>query len=183
MGQTNLYDPRITNVIGTPEPLPEDFKDNMVQGERIKEELHGGVTALHSNLKSLGQSKTDYPRKYDPSILEKFPNPQVHTPYVIDINAPEFTSLCPKTGQPDYATILVKYSPDKWCVESKSFKLYLGSFRQTGAFHEDITNKIAKDLYTFLEPHWVEVKGQFTPRGGISFHPTVRLSKENDLFS
>lgn len=152
--------------------MPEDFKDNMREAERQKEEL--GI----SQLKSLGQSKTDYPREYDPTVLEKFPNPQTHTPYTIDITAPEFTSLCPKTGQPDYATILVKYSPDKWCVESKSFKLYLGSFRQTGAFHEDITNRIAQDLFDLLDPWWVEVTGQFTPRGGISFWPSVRLEKK-----
>lgn len=175
MGQATLYD-----ALGKAQPMPEDFKENMCIGEKIKEELNGGAL-IHSGLKSLGQSKTDYPREYDPSVLEKFPNPQTHTPYTIDITAPEFTSLCPKTGQPDYATIIVKYSPDKWCVESKSFKLYLGSFRQTGAFHEDVTNRIAKDLYDLLEPFWVEVTGKFTPRGGISFHPTVRLERQHTM--
>lgn len=129
-------------------------------------------------LKSLGESQTHYPMTYDPTVLESFPNPQQKTQYIIDIVAPEFTNLCPKTGQPDFAKILVTYSPDKKCVESKSFKLYLFSFRQSGAFHEDVTNRIAQDLFHLLEPHWITVKGEFFPRGGISFHPTVRLTKD-----
>lgn len=133
------------------------------------------MTSNTEGLKSLGESKTIYSDQYDKNLLETFENPQQHTPFEIEIEAPEMTCLCPKTGQPDFATIRVLYSPNKKCVESKSFKLYLFSFRNTGAFHEDVTNRIAEDLYNLLEPHWVQVKGEFAPRGGIKFHPTVML--------
>lgn len=135
------------------------------------------MTEIYEGLKSLGESKTTYPREYCKDILEKFPNPNTSTPYEIEIEAPEFTCLCPKTGQPDFATIHIVYSPDKNCIESKSFKLYLGSFRQSGMFHEYVTNLIARDLFEFLSPHWIEVTGRFSPRGGIKFWPTVRLEK------
>lgn len=129
-------------------------------------------------LKSLGSGNTHYKFNYDPSLLETFDNPQLSTPYEIEIEAPEFTCVCPKTGQPDFAKIFVSYSPDKKCVESKSFKLYLGSFRNEGMFHEKCTNLIAKDLFDLLAPHRIQVTGEFFPRGGISFHPTVILKKE-----
>lgn len=133
---------------------------------------------LAKDLKSLGNNKTTYKSTYDPKVLETFPNPQQHTAYTIHITAPEFSNLCPKTGQPDFATIHVTYSPRKKCVESKSFKLYIFSFRQSGAFHEDVTNKIAQDLFDLLDPHWITVMGEFKPRGGISFHPTVTLKRK-----
>jgi len=126
-------------------------------------------------LKSLGKKKTQYKDKYNPKLLEFFTNIHHSTPYRIDIRAPEVTSLCPITGQPDFATIRISYYPKMRCVESKSLKLYLFSFRQTGMFHEEMTNRIAKDLYKLLDPHWIKVEGQFTPRGGISFWPTVTL--------
>lgn len=156
------------------EDAPFDFIVNVCWAEKVKRDM---TTQIHEGLKSLGESKTTYHYNYDPSLLEFFPNPQRTTPYEIEINAPEMTCLCPKTGQPDFATIYVKYSPDERCVESKSFKLYLGSFRNEGMFHEDCTNRIAKDLFELLDPHWVEVTGKFTPRGGISFHPKVRLER------
>jgi len=131
-----------------------------------------------NELKLLGSSKTTYVDKYNPSLLECFQNPQMDVAYEISIEAPEFTSLCPITGQPDFATIKIDYSPDQLCVESKSLKLYLFSFRQEGSFHETITNNIARDLFNLLKPHWIEVQGCFTPRGGISFWPKVRLEKE-----
>ena len=129
-------------------------------------------------LKSLGSGKTEYITSYDKSLLEKFPNPQVHTPYTIDIEAPEVTSLCPITKQPDFAKFVICYSPGEWCVESKSLKLYLFSFRQEGIFHEAMTNRVAEDLFELLDPLWIEVQGQFTPRGGISFWPTVTLERK-----
>ena len=91
----------------------------------------------------------------------------------VHIEAPEFTSLCPKTGQPDFATIILDYVPRRWCVESKSFKLYLGSFRNAGEFHETCTAKIINDLIELLEPYQIQVQGKFTPRGGIPFWPTA----------
>ena len=130
------------------------------------------------HLKSLGSNKTKY--SYDQprqSLLETFENEHPGNPYEVYIHAPEFTSLCPKTGQPDFATIEVWYTPDKLCIESKSFKLYLGSFRQHGEFHEDCTNRIMNDLVKLLNPHWIKVKGNFSPRGGIAFVPTCEWMK------
>ena len=86
---------------------------------------------------------------------------------------------CPLTKQPDFATFKISYSPNKWCVESKSLKLYFFSYRNTGIFHEAMTNQVAQDLYSLLRPRWIEVQGQFTPRGGISFWPTVRLEESH----
>lgn len=137
------------------------------------------TTSLHKDLKSLGSNKTEYPTQYDRELLERFPNPQTEIEYVIEIEAPEFTCLCPKTGQPDFATILISYSPDGWCLESKSLKLYLFSFRQVGMFHEAFTNLVAKDLFHLLEPRWIQVTGKFNARGGITFHPTVRFNKDD----
>jgi len=130
------------------------------------------------NLKSLGSQGTKYTYdKPDFNLLETFENQHLENDYEIYINAPEFTSLCPKTGQPDFATIEVWYEPDRLCVESKSFKLYLGSFRQHGEFHEDCTNRIMNHLVKLLEPKWIKVKGNFSPRGGIAFVPSCEWSK------
>lgn len=160
------------------------MQPNKVAGQIIDQNVEKELSSRFTRdpdrieLKSLGESKTTYSNHYSPSLLETFSNPQQTTPYTIDIEAPEFTCLCPKTGQPDFATISVSYSPDKRCIESKSFKLYLFSFRQSGAFHEDVTNRIAQDLFHILEPHFIKVTGKFFPRGGISFHPTVTLTKD-----
>lgn len=136
------------------------------------------INNLHENLKSLGEGKTIYQTSYNPDLLETFPNPEITSPYVIDIEAPEFTCLCPKTGQPDFGKIIIAYRPRAKCLESKSLKLYLGSFRQEGVFHEAVTNKIADDLFKLLDPFWLEVTGEFNPRGGITFHPTVFRGKK-----
>ena len=103
--------------------------------------------------------------------LETFPNPKADRDYVIRFECPEFTCVCPMTGQPDFATILVEYTPDKLCVELKSFKLYLWSYRDEGAFHEAITNRILDDLVAALHPRWARITGDFNVRGGI--HTTV----------
>lgn len=125
------------------------------------------------DLKALGSgTKYEYD-KPNASLLETFESPFEHFDGVIDIVAPEFTSLCPKTGQPDFATIRVKYCPDVKCIESKSFKLYLGSYRMHGAFHEACVDQIAEDLINAIEPSWLNITGEFTPRGGIKFWPTV----------
>ena len=142
-----------------------------------------------SNLTQLGSSGTKYNYEgADKTLLEAFPNPandpdgSCQGPLTIEIVAPEFTSLCPLTGQPDFATIVVKYAPKDKCVESKSLKLYLGSFRQVGEFHEACVTRIAKDLIALLDPLWLIVEGQFTPRGGIKFWPTFRyLSDEASI--
>lgn len=99
--------------------------------------------------------------------LETFPNPRPGRAYEIRFDCPEFTCLCPKTGQPDFATIRIRYVPDERCVELKSLKLYLWSFRDEGAFHEDVTNRILDDLVAAVAPQRMTVEGDFWVRGGI----------------
>ncbi|MBE0411112.1 MAG: NADPH-dependent 7-cyano-7-deazaguanine reductase QueF [Anaerolineales bacterium] len=99
--------------------------------------------------------------------LETFPNRTPQRYYLVTLETDEFTCVCPMTGQPDFATIQVQYIPDKKIVESKSFKLYLWSFRDEGVFHEHVTNQMLEDLRAALDPHWIKVKGVFKPRGGI----------------
>lgn len=106
------------------------------------------------------------PSKSQPS-LETFPNPRPERNYEIRFECPEFTCVCPRTGQPDFATIYVRYVPGPRCVELKSLKLYLWSYRDVGAFHEDVTNRILDDLAAATEPRWMEVVGDFFVRGGI----------------
>jgi len=121
---------------------------------------------IYANLQQLG-SKTELPDNPEAAVLEKVPNPQVGTEYVVRFVAPEFTSLCPMTGQPDFAHLVIDYIPGDWLVESKSLKLYLGSFRNHGAFHEDCTVSIAKRLVEVLDPQWLRIGGYWYPRGGI----------------
>jgi len=122
-------------------------------------------------------SKTKYKQNYAPEVLETFINKHPENDYRVHFDCPEFTSLCPITGQPDFATILIDYIPDVKMVESKSLKLYLFSFRNHGAFHEDCVNIIMKDLIRLMEPKYIEVTGFFTPRGGISIHPFCNYGK------
>ncbi len=106
--------------------------------------------------------------------LDTFPNPTPERPYEISMECPEFTCVCPKTGQPDFATIRIRYAPASRCVELKSLKLYLWSYRDEGAFHEAVTNQICDDLVKALSPRWIEVTGDFAVRGGIHTAITVR---------
>lgn len=106
----------------------------------------------------------------DMSLLEAFPNRFLDRNYVIQFSFPEFTSLCPVTGQPDFGTIYLEYIPDQLCIESKSFKLYMFAFRNHQSFMETVTNKILDDLYTFLQPRWIRIKGLFAPRGAVKIH-------------
>lgn len=130
---------------------------------RTEEEL-GGVSLL-------GNTATRYPSDYAPQVLETFVNKHPENEYLVTFNCPEFTSLCPKTGQPDFARIIISYIPRQRMVESKSLKLYLFSFRNHGDFHEDCVNIIMKDLVALMDPKYIEVYGVFTPRGGIAIHP------------
>jgi 7-cyano-7-deazaguanine reductase len=114
------------------------------------------------------------PRQHDASKLETFPNPNPERDYEIDFDCPEFTCVCPKTGQPDFATIRIQYVPDRLCVELKSLKLYLWSFRDVGAFHEKVTNDICNDLAALLRPRRLQVEGAFRVRGGITTKVTCR---------
>ena len=136
---------------------------------RTKEEMR--------QIKQLGSANTKYPTDYAPEILETFPNKHPENDYFVKFNCPEFTSLCPMTGQPDFATIYISYVPDQIMVESKSLKLYLFSFRNHGDFHEDCVNIIMKDLIQKLDPKYIEVWGKFTPRGGISIDPYCNYGK------
>nr|WP_295971613.1 preQ(1) synthase [uncultured Bacillus sp.] len=125
----------------------------------------------------LGNQNIQYLFHYTPEILEVFENKHPDRDYFVKFNCPEFTSLCPITGQPDFATIYISYIPDKKMVESKSLKLYLFSFRNHGDFHEDCINIIMNDLIELMEPRYIEVWGKFTPRGGISIDPYCNYGK------
>ncbi|GHV25292.1 NADPH-dependent 7-cyano-7-deazaguanine reductase [Bacteroidia bacterium] len=125
---------------------------------------------MKNQLTALG-NKTEYKQDYAPEVLEAFDNKHLENDYWVRFNCPEFTSLCPITGQPDFAEIRIDYIPAVKMVESKSLKLYLFSFRNHGAFHEDCVNIIMQDLIALMAPKYIEVTGFFTPRGGISIHP------------
>lgn len=127
----------------------------------------------------LGNQGTKYPMDYAPEMLETFVNKHQDNDYFVKFNCPEFTSLCPITGQPDFATIYISYVPNIKMVESKSLKLYLFSFRNHGDFHEDCVNIIMKDLIKLMEPKYIEVWGKFTPRGGISIDPYCNYGMPN----
>ena len=121
-------------------------------------------------LSQLG-GKTEYRQDYAPEVLETFQNQHPERDYWVRFNCPEFTALCPITGQPDFAEIRISYIPAERMVESKSLKLYLFSFRSHGAFHEDCVNIILNDLVALMQPKYIEVQGRFLPRGGISIWP------------
>jgi len=110
---------------------------------------------------------TDRPKRPSKKTLETFPNPQSDRDYAIRMRIPEFTCLCPKTGQPDFATLHLEYVPDRLCVELKSLKLYVWSFRDEGAFHEAVTNRILDDLASVLDPRFIRLTAEFNVRGGI----------------
>lgn len=131
-----------------------------------------------SELALLGSQGTVYPTDYAPSMLETFENKHPENEYLVTFNCPEFTTLCPKTGQPDFGHIFISYIPRQKMVESKSLKLYLFSFRNHGDFHEDCVNIIMKDLWKLMEPRYIEVKGIFMPRGGISIYPFANFGDE-----
>lgn len=113
-------------------------------------------------------------------LLETFENPYPNRDYVMETVCPEFTSMCPKTGQPDFGTLIISYIPDQVCFELKSLKLYLQSYRNVGAFYEDVTNRILDDLVAVTNPRWIELRADFTPRGGISSSVTVEHRKEEE---
>ena len=121
---------------------------------------------IYSGLTQLGQ-KTEAPASPETAVLEKVPNPEPGTPYLVRFAAPEFTSLCPLTGQPDFAHLVIDYVPGPFLIESKSLKLYLASFRNHGAFHEACTVGIAKRLVAEIQPKWLLIGGFWYPRGGI----------------
>lgn len=132
-------------------------------------------------LQALG-AKTKYRMDYAPEVLETFNNKHPENDYWVRFNCPEFTSLCPITGQPDFAEVRISYIPGEKMVESKSLKLYLFSFRNHGDFHEDCVNIIMKDLIKLMQPKYIEVIGLFTPRGGISIYPYANYGKPDTKY-
>lgn len=136
---------------------------------RRKEEMEG-VTLL-------GDQHIQYSADYAPELLQTFDNKHTDHDYFVKFNCPEFTSLCPITGQPDFAAITIAYVPEIRMVESKSLKLYLFSFRNHGDFHEDCVNIIMEDLIRLMDPKYIEVWGKFMPRGGISIDPYCNYGK------
>lgn len=138
------------------------------------------MTRKAPDVKQLGRNVSP-PQSPDEAELERVPNPHTDTHYAARFVAPEFTSLCPVTGQPDFAHIVIDYVPAKWLLESKSLKLYLASFRNHGAFHEDCTVAIGKRIAAFIEPHYLRIGGYWYPRGGIPidvFWQTGTLPKD-----
>lgn len=127
----------------------------------------------------LGNQKTVYSDTYNPDILETFVNKHQDNDYVVTFDAIEGSSLCPKTGQPDFFKLIINYIPDQNMVESKSLKLYLFSFRNTGSFHEDIVNTVMKDLINLMNPKYIEVRGIFSVRGGIAIYPYCNWANPN----
>ena len=137
---------------------------------RTQEELQG--------VSLLGNKRAAMPTTYAPEVLEAFVNKHPDNEYLVTFHCPEFTTLCPLTGQPDYATIIISYIPRERMVESKSLKLYLFSFRNHGDFHEDCVNIIMKDLVKLMDPKYLEVTGLFMPRGGIRIYPFANYADE-----
>ncbi len=133
-------------------------------------------------LSKLGSGTTEYKYEYDATLLETFENAHKGNDYWVTLNADEFTSLCPITNQPDFGTLIINYIPDVKMVESKSLKLYLFSFINNGEFHEDVVNKIGKDLVALMEPKYLEITGLFYPRGNISIHPRFFYSNAEEKY-
>lgn len=154
-----------------PTRLKQGTLDSCVRRSGLGGGLQEGISALsddsiYSGLKQLGQA-TPIPSTPEEAVLERVRNPQTDVRYSVRFTAPEFTSLCPMTGQPDFAHLVIDYVPKEWLVESKSLKLYLTSFRNHGAFHEDCTVSIGRRLVDLLEPEWLRIGGYWYPRGGI----------------
>jgi len=132
---------------------------NNKQEKRMSENIYTGLNQLGKEVKA--------PTSPEEAVLERVSNPQQGKDFVVRFACPEFTSICPITGQPDFAHIMIDYIPDHWIVESKSLKLFLNSFRNHGAFHEDCTITIANRLIELLSPKWLRIGGYWFPRGGI----------------
>lgn len=124
------------------------------------------MSDIYKNLEQLG-GNTPLPTNPDEAVLEKVPNPHSEVEYNVRFSCPEFTSLCPVTGQPDFAHMVIDYIPDRFLLESKSLKLFMGSFRNHAGFHEECTVTIAKRIIAEVKPKWLRIGGYWYPRGGI----------------
>lgn len=141
----------------------------------IRQKLH----RKYAGLTLLGNSEATVPKSPQQASLETFPNPNTTRDYWIRIDCPEFTSLCPVTGQPDFAEILIAYVPDKLCLETKSLKLYLSSYRNVHSFNEQVVNRILDDLVHVSQPRKMKIEGRFVPRGGLSLSVIAEHPAEN----
>ncbi len=135
----------------------------------------------YAALTLLGNSQASFPKSPQQTTLEAFPNPKPLRDYTIRVDCPDFTSLCPVTGQPDFAEVIVEYIPDDRCVETKSLKLYLASYRNVHSFNETVINRILDDLVTACHPRWMRIEGRFVARGGLALtviaeHPQTNTS-------
>ena len=150
-----------------------NFASKIETDMRTEKELEG--------VSLLGNQHVQYSDQYNPGVLETFENKHQDNEYIVTFDCPEFTTLCPKTGQPDFGHLYISYIPRERMVESKSLKLYLFSFRNHGDFHEDCVNIIMKDLVKLMDPKYLEVTGYFMPRGGISIYPVANYAdKEHE---
>lgn len=156
--------------------MPSTKKPNRTSGKTSKKKNAQRSDKELKGVTLLGSQNTDYPTDYAPEVLESFPNKNPGHDAWTTFVCTEFSSLCPKTGQPDFAKIFINYIADKKMVESKSLKLYLFSFRNHGDFHEDCIQKICNDLAALMKPKYIEVVGEFTPRGGIAIFPFASAS-------
>jgi 7-cyano-7-deazaguanine reductase len=150
-------------------PTGADTKRGMTESGRNTDKKKRSAAAKGAGEPSLRQlgRVTEAPASPEAAVLETVPNPQSGVLYLARFTAPEFTSLCPVTGQPDFAHLVIDYAPANKLIESKSLKLYLGSFRNHGAFHEDCTVAIARRIVAAAKPHWLRIAGYWYPRGGI----------------
>ena len=157
------------------------FSYKYIDEEALMEEK-GYQNKRAGEVSQLGADHTEYKYTYSPELLETFENVHPQRDYWVTLNADEFTSLCPITNQPDFGTLIINYIPDIKMVESKSLKLYLFSFMNSGEFHEDVVNKIGKDLVKLMAPKYLEVVGLFYPRGNISIHPAFSYSNDEEKY-
>ncbi len=169
-GMKKMLDEVIDGIKSGTEGFFDDCQKNQ-EAKKVSPKLRKDTSRSDEGLQNLGSKNTKYASDYAPEVLETFDNKHPDNDYFVKFNCPEFTSLCPITGQPDFATIYISYVPGKKMVESKSLKLYLFSFRNHGDFHEDCVNIIMKDLIKLMNPKYIEVWGKFLPRGGISIDP------------
>jgi 7-cyano-7-deazaguanine reductase len=134
----------------------------------------------HDDLTLLGAGERNYPTSPDEARLETFANAYAGRAYTIRFTCPEFTALCPVTGQPDFGTLVIEYQPADRCLESKSLKLYLFAYRNHGTFHEEVVNRVLDDCVAACRPHWLRVTGDFHARGGIALHVVADYPSERD---
>lgn len=134
------------------------------------------------DLTLLGNKDVTYVTDYAPELLEAFDNEYIHRDYVVKFTCPEFTTMCPMTNQPDFATVYISYIPDKKMIESKALKLYLFSYRNYGGFHEASVNMMMDDIIELINPRYIEVLGKFMPRGGISIDPYCNYGRPNTRY-